>query len=55
VGRTCLNPTAANPCSNNSEILVIEWRAAGICMSCPARAKLSSTHMVTEYRSWWLR
>jgi hypothetical protein len=24
VGRTCLNPTAANPCSNNSEILVIE-------------------------------
>jgi SNF2 family DNA or RNA helicase len=24
VGRTCLNLTAANPCSNNSEILVIE-------------------------------
>ena len=42
-------------CSSNSEILGVEWAAAGICTSCTARAKPSTTHMVAEYRSWWLR
>ena len=41
--------------SNNAEILGIESAAAGMCMSSPAREKLSTTNMITEYRSWWLR
>ena len=42
------------PCSNISDVLGIELAAAGICMSCPGRANLGNTHMVTEYNSWWL-
>jgi len=42
------------PCSNNSEVLGIEWALTGICTSCPARATQITPHMVTEYGSRWL-
>jgi len=41
-------------CSKSLEVQVIEWAVAGICTSCPAGAKQSTTHMVTGYGSWWL-
>jgi len=37
-------------CSNNSEILGIAWAAAHNCPSCMARAKWSTTHMITDGR-----
>ena len=54
VGGTGLNLTAANH-AVITHILGIEWAAAGICTSCPARAKPSTTPTVTECRSWCLR
>jgi len=45
---------SSKPYSNNSEVLGIEWAAAGICTSCAAGAKQSTTLMVTEYVSWRL-
>ena len=45
---------SSKPCSNNSEVLGIEWAVAGIWTSCLARANPSSTPMITEYRSRWL-
>jgi len=53
-GRDRPKSYSCKSCSNNSEILGFEWAVAGICTSCPARAKPSITHMVTKYRSWWL-
>jgi len=53
-GRDRPKSYSCKSCSNNSEILGIEWAAAGICTSCTARAKMSPTHMVTDYRSRWL-
>jgi len=44
----------SKPCVNDSEVWDIECAAAGICTSCPVRANQSTTHMVSEYRSWWL-
>jgi len=40
------------PYSDNSEVPGIEWLVPVICMSCAARAKESTTHMVTAYKSW---
>ena len=37
------------PCGNNSEVLGIEWAAAGICTGCRTGAKQSSTHMAIEH------
>jgi len=44
----------SKPCGNNSKVVGIQWAVAGICTSCSVRAKQSTTHMVIEYRSWWL-
>jgi len=41
-------------CSNNSEILGIEWTVGDICTSCLARAKPSTSQMVGEYGSRWV-
>jgi len=53
-GRDRPKSYSCKPCSNYSEVLGIEWAAAGISTSCPARAKQSTTHMDTDYGSWWL-
>jgi len=53
-GRDRPKSYSSNRCSNISEVQGIEWAAAGIYTSCPARAKPSTTHMVTEYGPWWL-
>jgi len=42
------------PCSNNSEVLGIEWAVAEIWTSYPTGAKLCSTHMAVEYWTQWL-
>jgi hypothetical protein len=43
------------PYGNYWEVLAIECAVASNCTSCPVRAKQNTTHMVTEYRSWWQR
>ena len=53
-GRDRPQSYCSKPWGNNSEVLAIERAAAGICTNCPVRAKQSTRHMVTEYRSWWL-
>ena len=54
-GRDQPNLYCSKLCSTLSEVLGIAWAAAGICPSCPIRAKQSTSQMVTEYGSWWLR
>jgi len=36
-------------CSNNSEVLGIEWEAVGITLSGLTKAEKSTTHMPTNY------
>jgi len=53
-GRDRLKSYSTKPCSNNSEVLGIEWAVAGICISYPTRGKQSTRYMVTKYGTWWL-
>jgi len=40
---------SSKPCGYNSEVLSIEWAAAGIYAGCPTGAKHRFTHMATEH------
>jgi len=41
-------------CIDNWAVQGMEYPAAGICMSSPARVKLSTSHIITERGSWKL-
>jgi len=44
----------SKPWGNNSDVLGIEWAAAGMCTGCPIGAKQSSTHLAIEHWKKWL-
>jgi len=45
---------SSKPCGDNSEVLGIEWAAAGNCTGRPNGAKQSSTKMAIVHRTQWL-